>query len=54
MGMQKHEQQEREDRWASGNARCVECSQSIPYVEREQYFKNGRCGYCEHLANKDD
>ncbi len=34
--------------------RCQVCSQRIPYGEQDVFFDTGLCGYCDHVAKKDD
>lgn len=54
MGQSKREIDEVEDKWASGNARCAICGQSVPFSERITYFERGICDYCRHQADRDD
>jgi hypothetical protein len=58
MGMEKHEIEMREQRWTNlahaENYRCSYCSTTIPYGDRETFFKTGMCAHCENILNKDD
>jgi hypothetical protein len=60
MGFAKTQSMERADekveRWNSlaktkGWA-CKNCSNPIPYEEREIYFEVGYCGHCEYMLQK--
>lgn len=48
---------EKEDNWnllaKRNNYRCVACSTTIPYGDREVYFRTKMRGYCARQASKD-
>ena len=49
---------ERDDNWLmkaqSEGWSCAVCGNTPPYDEREVFFETGMCGYCAHVAAKDD
>lgn len=54
MGYMKDQEQQREDAWGRAGKRCQVCGSPVPLSEKESYFKTGMCGYCQHVAEKDD
>lgn len=58
MGAEKHEMIMREERWETKARnegwKCAVCHSVPPYSEREIYFDTGMCGWCAHMAAKDD
>lgn len=58
MGREKAKQEETEAAWdrkaKAEDLRCSSCSNHIIHSERDVYFTVGMCGYCAHIANKDD
>lgn len=58
MGYEKSQLIEAEDRWLhkaqAERIKCSMCSTTIPYDDRDIYFRTGMCGYCHHVLSKDD
>ena len=58
MGRAKEAMLEAEDNWhvkaQAEGWNCAVCGSVPPLSERDVYFETGMCGYCAHVAAKDD
>ena len=58
MGRTKREMEATEERWdykaGAEGYRCAVCGEAPVYDERETFFETGMCGWCAHMASKDD
>jgi hypothetical protein len=58
MGAEKHAIAEREEAFARKAVyegwRCAVCNMTPIYDERDVFFRTKMCGYCAHVAAKDD
>lgn len=55
MGREKERQIKAEDNWQQhSGAKCAVCGSTVPLSEKDTYFETGMCGWCRHMAEKDD
>jgi hypothetical protein len=58
MGQLKHEMDMRETNWdrkaAAERLKCSRCSTTIPYGDRDVFYRSGYCGYCVAVVARDD